>query len=138
MSDIRARPGEAIPDYPYTMHIALDGSGINGLEGMAGVSSVALIYKPYKLVSREFHPEDTVIRVLDASVGDGSLTVMAGPCSVESREQLMETADFVAAHGATILRGGRLLQRDIHAGMEIERGCHHPSKRVSVSSRVNQ
>ena len=47
--------------------------------------------KPYKLVSREFHPEDTVIRVLDAVVGDGSLTVMAGPCSVESRDQLLET-----------------------------------------------
>jgi 3-deoxy-7-phosphoheptulonate synthase len=81
------------------------------LEGMAGVASVALISKPYKLVSREFHPEDTVIRVLDAAVGDGSLTVMAGPCSVESREQLMETADFVAAHGGTILRGGAFKPR---------------------------
>ena len=69
------------------------------------------ITKPYKLVSREFHPEDTVIRVLDTSIGDGSLTVMAGPCSVESRDQLMETADFVAAHGATIIRGGAFKPR---------------------------
>src|SRR4029453_11150180 len=61
--------------------------------------------------SREFHPEDTVIRVLDAVVGDGSLTVMAGPCSVESRDQLMETADAVAAAGATILRGGAFKPR---------------------------
>src|SRR5262245_24526471 len=72
-------------------HQALQGR----LEAMSGVASVARITKPYKLVSREFHPEDTVIRVLDTAVGDGSLTVMAGPCSVESREQLLETADFV-------------------------------------------
>ena len=81
------------------------------LEETPGVATVTPISKPYKLVSREFHPEDTVIRVLDAVVGDGSLTVMAGPCSIESREQLMETADFVAAHGATILRGGALKPR---------------------------
>jgi len=81
------------------------------LEGMSGVASVARISKPYKLVSREFHPEDTVIRVLDTAVGDGSLTVMAGPCSVESREQLLETAEFVGAHGATILRGGAFKPR---------------------------
>jgi 3-deoxy-7-phosphoheptulonate synthase len=81
------------------------------LEGMSGVANVVQISKPYKLVSREFHPEDTVIRVLDAAIGDGALTVMAGPCSVESREQLMETADFVAAHGATILRGGAFKPR---------------------------
>jgi 3-deoxy-7-phosphoheptulonate synthase len=81
------------------------------LEATAGVASVTRISKPYKLVSREFHPEDTVIRVLDAVVGDGSLTVMAGPCSIESRDQLMETADFVASHGATILRGGAFKPR---------------------------
>ena len=76
-----------------------------------GVAQVTPISKPYKLVSREFHPEDTVIRVLDTAIGDGSLTVMAGPCSVESRDQLMETADFVAAHGATIIRGGAFKPR---------------------------
>ncbi|HEY4753626.1 MAG TPA: hypothetical protein VIH37_10085, partial [Candidatus Limnocylindrales bacterium] len=58
------------------------------LEGMPGVASVTAISKPYKLVSREFHPDPTVIRVLDSAVGDGGLTVMAGPCSVESRDQL--------------------------------------------------
>ena len=78
---------------------------------MAGVASVARITKPYKLVSREFHPEDTVIRVLDTAIGDGSLTVMAGPCSVESRDQMLETAEFVAAHGREILRGGAFKPR---------------------------
>jgi len=81
------------------------------LEAMAGVATVTAISKPYKLVSREFHPENTVIRVLDTVIGDGSLTVMAGPCSVESHDQLMETVDFVAAHGATVIRGGAFKPR---------------------------
>jgi 3-deoxy-7-phosphoheptulonate synthase len=81
------------------------------LAGLPGVEQVMPISRPFKLTSREFHPEDTVIRVLDAVVGDGSLTIMAGPCSVESREQLFETADAVAAAGATILRGGAFKPR---------------------------
>ncbi len=81
------------------------------LEATAGVASVTAISKPYKLVSREFHPEDTVIKVLDSVVGDGSLAVMAGPCSVESRDQLFETVDFVSTHGATIIRGGAFKPR---------------------------
>src|SRR5512143_3346099 len=81
------------------------------LAGLAGVATVTLISRPFKLTSREFHPEDTVIPVLDAVVGDGSLTVMAGPCSVESREQLFETAAAVAAAGATVLRGGAFKPR---------------------------
>ena len=67
------------------------------LEALPGVETVTPISRPFKLTSREFHPEDTVIRVLDATIGDGSLTVMAGPCSIESRDQLMETVDGVAA-----------------------------------------
>jgi len=78
---------------------------------LPGVASVTPISRPFKLVSREFHPEDTVIRVLDAVIGDGSLTVMAGPCSIESRDQLIETADSVAAAGATVLRGGAFKPR---------------------------
>ena len=81
------------------------------LEALAGVAQVTAISKPYKLVSREFHPENTVIDVLDTRVGDGRLTVMAGPCSVESRDQLFETVDHVAAHGATIIRGGAFKPR---------------------------
>ncbi len=84
---------------------------IGQLGVLAGVERVTPISRPFKLTSREFHPEDTVIRVLDAVIGDGGLTVMAGPCSVESREQLMETADSVAAAGATILRGGAFKPR---------------------------
>ena len=78
---------------------------------LPGVETVTPISRPFKLTSREFHPEDTVIRVLDAVIGDGSLSVMAGPCSVESRDQLLETADAVAAAGATVLRGGAFKPR---------------------------
>jgi 3-deoxy-7-phosphoheptulonate synthase len=81
------------------------------LEALPGVESVTPISRPFKLTSREFHPEDTVIRVLDATIGDGSLTVMAGPCSIESRDQLMETVDGVAASGATVIRGGAFKPR---------------------------
>src|SRR4026207_1154545 len=62
--------------------------------------------RPFKLTSREFHPEDTVVRVLDAAIGDGSLTVMAGPCSGESRDQLLAARDAAAAAGPPPPRGG--------------------------------
>jgi 3-deoxy-7-phosphoheptulonate synthase len=79
--------------------------------GLAGVERVTPISRPFKLTSREFHPESTVVRVLGAAIGDGSLTVMAGPCSVESRDQLFVTADAVAAAGGTVLRGGAFKPR---------------------------
>jgi 3-deoxy-7-phosphoheptulonate synthase len=81
------------------------------LGALPGVETITPISRPFKLTSREFHPEDTVIRVLDAVIGDGGLTVMAGPCSVESRDQLMETAEAVKAAGATVLRGGAFKPR---------------------------
>jgi 3-deoxy-7-phosphoheptulonate synthase len=81
------------------------------LAALPGVETVTPISRPFKLTSREFHPEDSVIRVLDAAIGDGSLTVMAGPCSVESRDQLMETARAVRTAGATVLRGGAFKPR---------------------------
>src|SRR5829696_288050 len=84
---------------------------MEALVGLPGVERVTPISRPFKLTSREFHPENTVIRVLDAVIGDGGLTMMAGPCSVESRDQLFETADAVVAAGATILRGGAFKPR---------------------------
>jgi 3-deoxy-7-phosphoheptulonate synthase len=81
------------------------------LAALPGVETITPISRPFKLTSREFHAEDTVIRVLDAVIGDGSLTVMAGPCSVESRDQLFETAAGVKAAGATVLRGGAFKPR---------------------------
>jgi 3-deoxy-7-phosphoheptulonate synthase len=84
---------------------------MNRLIAMPGVDTVTPISRPFKLASRELHPDDTVIRVRDAVVGDGGLTVMGGPCSVESRAQILETADAVLAAGATVLRGGAFKPR---------------------------
>jgi 3-deoxy-7-phosphoheptulonate synthase len=78
---------------------------------LPGVESVTPISKPFKLTSREFHPADTLVEVAGTTIGGGVLTVMAGPCSVESREQILRTADAVAAAGATILRGGAFKPR---------------------------
>ena len=76
------------------------------LELLPGVEDVIPITKPYKLSSREFQSQDTVIRIGDLTIGSGELVVMAGPCAVESEEQVVETARAVKAAGANILRGG--------------------------------
>jgi len=81
------------------------------LSVMPGVESVTPITRPYKLTSRESHPEDTVVEVLGTKIGDGGLTIMAGPCSIENREMMIETARAVAGTGATILRGGAFKPR---------------------------
>ena len=81
------------------------------MELMNGVDEVMMISKPYKLASREFHPEDTIIKVGDAVIGGPEPVIMAGPCSVEDEEQMVSTAKAVKAAGATILRGGAFKPR---------------------------
>ncbi|TET76463.1 MAG: 3-deoxy-7-phosphoheptulonate synthase [Dehalococcoidia bacterium] len=76
------------------------------LELLPGVDEVIPISKPYKLSSREFQPEDTIIKVGDAVLGGGELVIIAGPCAVETENQVLETAKAVKAAGANILRGG--------------------------------
>jgi 3-deoxy-7-phosphoheptulonate synthase len=76
------------------------------LEAFPGVDQVLPILKPYKLVSREFRRSDSVISFGETKVGGGHIALMAGPCSVESREQLLGTATYVREAGATMLRGG--------------------------------
>jgi len=83
----------------------------SSLEVLPGVDSVVPISKPYKLASREVIPNDTVIDVKGVKIGGGRPVVMAGPCSVESEEQLMATARAVRAAGAHILRGGAFKPR---------------------------
>lgn len=75
------------------------------------VEDVKRIAEPYKDANRKFHPEDTVIPVGNTQVGGGTLTIMAGPCSVESEEQLVSIAKAVKASGATMLRGGAFKPR---------------------------
>ena len=81
------------------------------LELLNGVREVIPITKPYKLVSREFHPENTVIKIKDIQIGGDKVVIMAGPCAVESREQILETAGVVKQGGASILRGGAFKPR---------------------------
>lgn len=81
-------------------------AGDLGLEAMDGVEKVVPVMEPYKLASRSFKQEDTVIRVGDIAIGGEAIQVMAGPCAVESREQLFESAHLVKEAGATFLRGG--------------------------------
>ncbi len=80
-------------------------------ETLNNVDEVVPISKPYKLSSREFNPPDTIIDVRGVKIGGGNTVVMAGPCSVESEEQLMQTARAVRAAGAHILRGGAFKPR---------------------------
>ncbi len=81
------------------------------LEILPGVDEVVPISKPYKLSGREVHPHDTIVEVGGLQIGDGHPIVMAGPCSVESEEQLVSTALAVKAAGAHILRGGAFKPR---------------------------
>ena len=76
------------------------------------VYSVRRVQEPYKKANRKFHPDDTVITLSNGTkIGDGSLTLMAGPCSVESAEQVTEIAKAVKASGANVLRGGAFKPR---------------------------
>lgn len=81
------------------------------LEVFPGVDQVLPITKPYKLVSREFRKEDTVIDVGGVSVGGGKISVIAGPCAVEGKEMLLRTAAEVKKAGAVLLRGGAFKPR---------------------------
>ena len=81
------------------------------LESLDIVDSVKRISEPFKSANRKFHPDDSVIEVGSTSVGGDIFAVMAGPCSVESEEQVMEIARAVKAAGATMLRGGAFKPR---------------------------
>jgi len=78
---------------------------------LPGVESVTRIMKPYKLASREFKAEDSLVSIDGIEIGGKRVVVMAGPCAVESEEQLMEVAKAVKESGASILRGGAFKPR---------------------------
>ena len=81
------------------------------LELLPGVDQVIPVSKPYKLASREFHPQDTIVKLNGVAIGGNEIVVMAGPCAVESEEQLLATARAIKAAGATVLRGGAFKPR---------------------------
>jgi 3-deoxy-7-phosphoheptulonate synthase len=116
---------ERIRDFGYKVHsiegeervvIGVVGVGdvtacLESLEAAPGVESAVRISAPYKFVSREFKQERSAIKLNGLEVGGGKFIVMAGPCSVESEKQIMETAEGVAAAGAHMLRGGAFKPR---------------------------
>ena len=99
------------------VHTVLGGVGgkdefdLEVFEAMEGVKEAHRIVSPYKLASRSFRPAGTVIKAGDVEIGGERIVVMAGPCSVESREQIEQSAEIVAAAGARVIRGGAFKPR---------------------------
>ena len=81
------------------------------LESLEIVQSVKQVSEPFKCVNRKFHPDDTIIEVGDIKIGAGSFVLIAGPCSVESEEQIVKVAKAVKASGADMIRGGAFKPR---------------------------
>ena len=116
---------ERIRDFGYKVHsiegeervvIGVVGLGdvtacLESLEAMPQVEKAVRISAPYKFVSREFRPQRSQISANGLEIGGDEFVIMAGPCSVESEKQILETAHFVAAHGAKFLRGGAFKPR---------------------------
>ncbi len=128
---------ERIRDFGYKVHsiegesrvvIGVVGVGdvtacLESLEATPGVESAMRISAPYKFVSKEFKKEHSAIKLNGVEVGGSEFIVMAGPCSVESEKQIMETAEGVAAAGAHVLRGGAFKPRTSpydFQGLELE------------------
>src|SRR5579872_4879380 len=99
------------------IHTVLGGVGgkeefdLEVFEVMDGVKEAHRIASAYKLASRGFHPAGTVVKVGKVEIGGERVVVMAGPCSVESREQIERSAEIVAAAGASVIRGGAFKPR---------------------------
>ena len=100
-------------EYQTVLGLIGDTAKIDGdlLAGLEVVESVTRISEPFKSANRKFHPDDTIVRVGDTSVGGDIFTFIAGPCSVESEEQLIGIAREVKRLGATMLRGGAFKPR---------------------------
>jgi 3-deoxy-7-phosphoheptulonate synthase len=96
---------------------------LESLEAMPQVEKAVRISAPYKFVSREFRPTKSQVKANGVEIGGDEFVMMAGPCSVESEKQILETAHFVAGHGAKFLRGGAFKPRTSpydFQGMELE------------------
>ena len=99
------------------MHTVLGGVGPvedfepADFEVLDGVKECHRIVSPYKLASRHFRPGGTVVKIRDVEIGNGKVVVMAGPCSVESKDQIEQVAEIVARNGAKVIRGGAFKPR---------------------------
>lgn len=115
-------------------------------EVMEGVKECHRIVSPYKLASRYFRPEGTVIRIGDMEIGGNKIVTMAGPCSVESEEQIDRAAEIVAEAGAQVIRGGAFKPRSSpysfqgmgESGLEILRCAADKQKLLVISEVMDQ
>jgi 3-deoxy-7-phosphoheptulonate synthase len=113
---------------------------------LEGVEDVVRVSTPYKIVSRSFHPESTVIRVGDVVFGGEEVVVMAGPCSVESEEQIGSAAEAVAKAGAKVLRGGAFKPRSSpysfqglgEEGLRLLRDAAHGSGLLAITEVMDR
>jgi len=103
------------------------------IRDLPGVSQVIHVSKPYKLVSRDFHPKNTIVKVGNVEIGEGKRPVMvAGPCAVESEAQILKTARAVKKAGADLLRGGAFKPR---TGPHTFQGLREEGLRLLVMAR---
>ena len=102
------------------------------VESLDMVETVKRISEPFKKANRKFHPDDTVIKVGDTLIGGKNLTVIAGPCSVESEEQIVEVAKAVKDAGATLLRGGAFKPRTSPYGFQ---GLHEEGIKLLLTAK---
>lgn len=122
-----------------------DALRVQPLEVIPGVEKVMPVLKPYKLVSREFKPQSTVVTVNGIQIGGKPVVIMAGPCSVESRQVLFETASAVRRAGAKILRGGAFKPRTSpysfqglgEEGLKLLREAAHHARMSVVTELVD-
>ena len=105
---------------------------IDLLRGLDIIDNVMRISEPFKKANRKFHPEDTVVDIGGVKIGGGNFAVMAGPCSVENEEQIIETAKAVKAAGATLLRGGAYKPRTSPYDFQ---GLHEEGIKLLIKAR---
>jgi len=137
------RVKERIGELGYTPHDIPSGArlaiGVTGdtniedrmyLEGLPGVIQVVPITKPYKLASRDMHPENSIVDVAGVKFGDGNVVVIAGPCSLESEDQVLRIAEEVSKRGAQMLRGSTYKPRTSPYSFQGlgEQGLEHLAK----------
>ncbi len=135
MAHVRDRGYQPI-ELPGADRLAIGVLGTNpatirdAVVALPGVLDAIPVSKPYKLVGREWHPASSVVRVGDVPIGDGAFAVAAGPCAVESEQQLVDTARQVRSAGANLLRGGAYKPRSSPYSF---RGTWCPGPRISAA-----
>jgi 3-deoxy-7-phosphoheptulonate synthase len=101
--------------------------GPERLQALPGVLELIRVTKPFKLASREMHPDDTLVKTAQTTIGPKTFTIIAGPCSVEGEDLILKTADFLVSRGVRLLRAGAFKPRSSpysfqgleHAGLDI-------------------